>query len=187
MSFETTRGEPAEALALLSFWIEAGPAKWFDKSEHFDAACGRYAAAWEEARGGAFDHWAETAAGTLALLILLDQIPRNVFRGEARQFATDAKALTLARHAVRQGFDVTQPWPMRNFFYLPFQHAEDMSAQDEGLDIYRRSGDQNAYYFALVHADAVRRFGRFPHRNEVLGRETTAAEAAYLATGGFGA
>ena len=84
------------------------------------------------------------------------------------------------------GHDRAFPWPARSFFYLPFEHAEDMGAQEEGLDLYRQ-GPQDSYYWALVHADAIRRFGRFPHRNLVLGRETTAEEAAYLASGGFGA
>ena len=186
MAEVATNAEDPAALALLAFWIEAGPEKWFARSDGFDTACGEYAASWERAADGAFDRWAATAAGCLALIILLDQIPRNVFRDDGRQFAADAKALELARHAVAMGFDKTQPWPLRNFFYLPFQHAEDMAAQDEGLDIYRQGATQDAYFYALVHADVIRRFGRFPHRNTALGRETTEAERAYLATGGFG-
>ena len=187
MTEQSRCGEDAAALGLLAFWIEAGPDKWFNRSDAFDDACGGYVAMWEKARDGAFDGWAATAVGALALTILLDQIPRNVFRGEARQFESDAKALATARAAVAAGFDRTQPWPMRNFYYLPFQHAEDMAAQDEGLDLYRQGADQNSYFYALVHADAIRRFGRFPHRNAMLGRQTTEAERAYLATGGFGA
>ncbi|RAI03173.1 DUF924 domain-containing protein [Acuticoccus sediminis] len=184
---EATNSEDQAALGLLRFWIDAGPERWFDRSDPFDTSCGDYLAMWEKAREGAFDAWTATAAGSLALIILLDQIPRNVFRGDPRQFAADGKALAVARRAVAKGHDRTQTWPMRNFFYLPFQHAEDVAAQEEGLDLYRHGAPQDIYYYALVHADAIRRFGRFPHRNAVLGRETTEAEKAYLASGGFGA
>lgn len=187
MAIGVTGAEDGRALALLAFWIDAGPARWFARSDEFDTACCDYIALWEEARAGALDGWMATAAGSLARIILLDQIPRNAFRGEARQFATDALALAAARAAVTAGYDRTQPWPARNFYYLPFQHAEDMTAQDEGLDLYRPSADQETYYYALVHADVIRRFGRFPHRNALLGRETTEAERHYLDTGGFGA
>jgi len=182
-----TTFEDSDALALLDFWLGAGPARWFARSDAFDAACARFVPLWERARDGALAHWSRTASGSLALLVLLDQIPRNVFRGTRRQFETDPAALAEADRAVEAGHDRAYPMPIRNFFYLPYQHAEDMAAQDRGLDLYRRAGDQEAYYWALVHADAIRRFGRFPHRNALLGRETTEAEGAYLASGGFGA
>jgi len=184
---EVKNAEPAEALAVLDFWLGAGPSRWFAGDETFDAKCRDHLALWERAATGACDHWAATAAGSLALIILLDQIPRNTFRGSPRQFETDAKALATAELAVAAGHDLTQPAATRLFYYLPFEHAEDMAAQDRGLDLMRPLGDQQNYYWALVHADAIRRFGRFPHRNKVLGRETTAAEKAYLDTGGFGA
>lgn len=179
--------EDDEALALLDFWLPAGPARWFARSDEFDAACGRWLPAWERARGGGCEGWGRTAAGTLALLVLLDQIPRNALRGKPEQFATDAMALAVADRAVAAGYDRSHPMPVKNFFYLPYQHAEDMAAQERGLDLYRKVGDKDSYYWALVHADAIRRFGRFPHRNALLGRKTTEAERAYLETGGFGA
>lgn len=184
---EVKSAEVPEALELLAFWLEAGHARWFDGGEEFDTACGRYRALWERAATGACDHWAQTAAGSLALIVLLDQIPRNVMRGSARQFETDARALAAAEAAVRAGYDKAQPVGARMLFYLPFEHAENMAAQERGLDLMRVLGDQDAYYWALVHADAIRRFGRFPHRNAMLGRQTTPAEKAYLETGGFGA
>ncbi|GAB5374033.1 MAG: DUF924 family protein [Acuticoccus sp.] len=184
---EVKNAEPAEALDLLAFWLEAGPAMWFAGGDAFDGACAAYGDLWARGAAGECDGWAATAAGSLALIILLDQIPRNIFRGTPRQFQTDAKALAVAEAAVVAGFDRTQPIATRLFFYLPFEHAEDLAAQERGLDLLRPLGHQDHYYWALVHADAIRRFGRFPHRNAVLGRQSTEAERAYLATGGFGA
>jgi uncharacterized protein (DUF924 family) len=177
--------EDEEALALLAFWLPAGPGRWFAPSAEFDADCARWVPRWERARGGGCAGWGRSAAGSLALLILLDQIPRNAFRGRPEQYATDEAALAEADRAVAAGHDRAYPMPLRNFFYLPYQHAEDMAAQERGLDLYRAAGDREAYYWALLHADAIRRFGRFPHRNALLGRETTEAEKAYLETGGF--
>ncbi|MEM8663126.1 MAG: DUF924 family protein [Pseudomonadota bacterium] len=179
--------ENDEALSLLDFWIGAGPKAWFMQDDAFDTRCAGYRDLWEKARAGACDDWAQTAAGALALTILLDQIPRNVLRGSAEQFATDAKAVTVADAAVAAGFDRAFMMPLRFFFYLPYEHAEDNALQDRCLDLVRPLNDQEFYYWALVHADAIRRFGRFPHRNKMLGRETTPAEQAYLDSGGFGA
>ena len=179
--------EDHEALALLDFWLSAGPRRWFERSDAFDAECAAWRATWERARNGACDHWGTTAAGSLALIILLDQIPRNILRGDRTQFATDPMALAQADRAVAAGHDRAYPMPLKNFFYLPYQHAEDRAAQERGLDLYRAAGERDAYYWALVHADAIRRFGRFPHRNGLLDRETTAVERAYLESGGFGA
>lgn len=178
--------EDPEALALCRFWLEAGPARWFDASDAFDGACRDWLPLWERARGGACDHWQTTAAGSFALIILLDQIPRNVLRGSAEQFATDPQALAAAERAVSAQHDRAYTMPARNFIYLPYQHSEDLAVQERGLDLYRSAGNRESYYYALVHADAIRRFGRFPHRNALLGRETTEAEAAYLQSGGFG-
>lgn len=178
--------ETTEALDLLSFWLGAGPARWFMRDEGFDDACRTYEALWQRAAAGECDGWAATAAGSLALIILTDQIPRNIFRGAPKQFETDGKAVAVADAAVRAGHDRTQPIATRLFYYLPFEHAEDVLLQERCLDLVRPLGNQDHYYWALVHADAIRRFGRFPHRNAMLGRETTEAERAYLETGGFG-
>lgn len=181
-----TNTENPDALKLLDFWLGAGPPRWYAKSDDFDAACAKWAPLLERARDGACDGWMATAAGSLALTILLDQIPRNTFRGSARQFDSDAKAVSVAQTAVAGGHDKSTLLPVRLFYYLPFEHAEDVALQEKALDLIRPLKNQDAYYWALVHADAIRRFGRFPHRNAVLGRETTEAERAYLQSGGFG-
>ncbi|WP_018698776.1 DUF924 family protein [Amorphus coralli] len=178
---------PSEALDLLDFWWKAGPAAWFSGGEAFDGKCERFRPLHERAARGELDDWAENPATALALLLLLDQFPRNLHRDSAQAFATDDKALALAGDAIARGFDRAYPMPAKGFFYLPFMHAEDLAAQERSLDLYRVAGDQDTYYFALVHYDAVRRFGRFPHRNTVLGRTTTEAEQDYLDTGGFAA
>lgn len=177
--------EDGRALGIAEFWLAAGPDKWFARDAGFDAACRTFLPDRERAAAGGLAHWVETAAGSFALVVLLDQIPRNALRGTPEQFSTDAVALAAAQAAIEAGHDRAFPWPARNFIYLPFQHAEDMAAQERGLGLYRGSGQQEFYYYALVHADAIRRFGRFPHRNAILGRVTTAAEQDYLDTGGF--
>lgn len=183
----TSSGKP-ETIEILDFWWTAGPAKWFVRDDGFDAKIREtFAPLVEQAREGALDDWAQTPHGALALLILLDQFPRNLFRGDALAFASDERARRVARAAVDAGFDRTFPKEARPFFYLPFEHSEDMSDQERSVDLFRRHGDQEAYLYALIHLDVIRRFGRFPHRNSALGRETTAAEAAYLEDGGFSA
>lgn len=173
---------------VLEFWWEAGPAKWFAGGEAFDTLCReRFGEAIEAAKAGAFDSWLETADGCLALLLLLDQMSRNVFRGSAEAFAADPKALSIAEHALEKGFDRAFPKDARGFFYMPFEHAEDIAHQERSVDLMRRLGDKELYHYALIHMDVIRRFGRFPHRNDVLGRKTTAAEQAYLDDNGFSA
>lgn len=183
----TSTHETAEALDFLEFWLEAGPDKWFDGGAEFDEECRAYEPFWEAAAQGQYDHWADTASGMLALIILLDQIPRNLFRESAKQFSTDEKAIVLARTALDKGYDKSQMMPVRNFYYLPFMHSEDLADQRLCCDLLRPTGSMQNYYFALVHMDAIARFGRFPHRNAILNRETTAEEQRYLDTGGFGA
>lgn len=177
--------EAPRALEVLAFWWAAGPGAWFSVDEAFDEACRGWMGLAEEAAAGALDAWQETAAGTLALLILLDQIPRNAFRGTPRAFATDARALAVAEAAIARGCDKGWPMPMKNFFYLPLMHAEDLAVQDRAIDLYRAAGDREALLYAYMHHEAIRRFGRFPHRNPILGRETTPAERAFLDAGGF--
>jgi uncharacterized protein (DUF924 family) len=176
-----------DALEVLEFWWQAGPEKWFAGGEAFDDACRRFHHFIEAAAEGRLDAWAETPHAALALVIVTDQFPRNIFRGTERAFATDAKALSVATAAVERGFDRAFPVMARKFFYLPFMHVEDLTTQERGLDLYRALGDQDGYYYMLIHFDVIRRFGRFPHRNGILGRQTTPEEAAYLASGGFSA
>ena len=123
--------------------------------------------------------------GALALLILLDQFPRNMFRGAARAFATDPLARAIAAGALLKGFDAQVPPEMRGFFYLPFMHSEDLADQERCVALYQAAGDADGLKWAQEHADIIRRFGRFPHRNAVLGRASTPEEQAFLDSGGF--
>ena len=174
------------ALAVLSFWWAAGPACWFTADPAFDEKVrGALGSLHEEAAAGRLDHWAGTPHGALALILLMDQVPRNIFRGTPRAFATDARALALAEAALAAGHPDAFPQEARTFFYLPFEHAEDMAAQTRSVDLFRMLGDRETYFYALVHMDAIRRFGRFPHRNAILGRPSTPEEEAWLASGGF--
>lgn len=176
------------SLDVLDFWWQAGAGKWFASDEKFDRDCReRFLPAIEEAFSDDLDPWMETADGSLALLLLLDQMPRNVFRGTADAFKGDSKALRVAKHALSRGFDRAFPKAARGFFYLPFEHSEDMAHQERSVDLFRALGDTELYHYALIHMDVIRRFGRFPHRNILLGRDTTPKEQAYLDDGGFSA
>jgi uncharacterized protein (DUF924 family) len=174
---------PAE---VLQFWREAGPDAWFTKNPDFDARCrGRFLGAYETAAAGDLSAWEQTAEGALALLILLDQMPRNMFRGDPRTWATDPLALAIAERALAKGFDREVPRDVQQFFYLPFMHAEDLAAQERSLAIYEARGDAENLKFAHHHHDIIARFGRFPHRNEVLGRDSTPEELAFLEEDAF--
>ena len=178
---------PKDARHFLAFWSDAGPENWFAGTEAFDKACGQYEPLWERARTGKCEDWTKTADGALALVILIDQIPRNLFRTSAKQFSTDELAMRVARKAIYDGFDTHYEFPLRSFFYVPFMHSEDLSDQRYCCDLFRPTPAKDNYFFALIHMDAIARFGRFPHRNKVLGRETSPEEKRYLETGGFGA
>lgn len=174
------------AAEIVRFWREAGPDKWFEKDEAFDAEiCERFLATYEAAAAGQLPDWETTPDGAYALLLLLDQFPRNMFRGSPRAFATDALAVAIADRAVAKGFDALYPNPERRFFYLPFEHAEDLMHQDRCVALSEASGDEDSTKWAIAHRDVIRDFGRFPHRNHILGRETTEAERAFLKEGGF--
>lgn len=167
------------------FWRDAGPARWFAKDDAFDAAFkSRFEPAHEAAARGALDAWVDTAEGALALLVLLDQFPRNSYRNTARMFATDPQALTVAAAAIAAGLDQQTDSELRPFFYLPFMHSEVLADQERSVAL-NRALDANTQHFAQVHLDIVARFGRFPHRNQMLGRPSTAEEEAFLAEGGF--
>jgi uncharacterized protein (DUF924 family) len=170
---------------VLDFWREAGPSRWFRKDDAFDAEFRkRFARAHQAAMRGDFDFWAHSADGALALLILLDQFPRNAFRGSARMFESDAKARGVARAAIDAGFDNDFEPELRNFFYLPLMHSEDLADQDRAVELARGLGGE-PLRFALMHRGIIEKFGRFPHRNEMLGRTTTPEEQKFLADGGF--
>ncbi len=154
---------------------------WFRSTPEFDAAIvDRYADVHERAGGGAFDHFVESPADCLALIIVLDQFPRNIFRGSPRAFATDAKAREITRIALDRGHDVSLSVWHRIFMYLPFEHSEYLADQDRACALYEPLGEERSLQAALGHRDAIRRFGRFPHRNDVLGRTNTPDEDLYL-------
>jgi uncharacterized protein (DUF924 family) len=176
----------AAAADVIAFWFAAGPKKWFSKDAGFDAAIReKFLPTYEAAARGQLAGWETTAQGALALIIVLDQLPRNMFRGLPRAFATDALARAAAARAMAHGFDRQFAVPKRNFFYLPLMHSENLADQERCVGLFRTLGDAEALKYADLHADIVRRFGRFPHRNAILGRATTAAERAFLDSGGF--
>jgi uncharacterized protein (DUF924 family) len=171
---------------VLTFWTEAGPKAWFAKDDAFDAAIrSRFEGLHHAAARGELSAWEESPDGAMALLLLLDQFPRNMFRNSAHAFATDPLARAIARRAIGRGFDRTFPIDLRAFFYLPLEHSEEALDQAECVALFEATGDTDLVKWARLHADIISRFGRFPHRNACLGRETTEAEKAFLAGGGF--
>ena len=176
----------ASAEAVLAFWRTAGPDKWFEKDAAFDDDIrARFLETYNVAAAGKLSGWEETAEGALALLIVLDQFPRNMFRGDARTYAADPQARAVAERALARGFDQNMPLSDRQFFYLPFEHSEATADQERSCALVAATGDADLLKWAQLHADIIRRFGRFPHRNAVLGRATTAEEQAFLDGGGF--
>jgi uncharacterized protein (DUF924 family) len=169
---------------VLAFWREAGRERWFRKDDAFDIEFReRFLAAHEAAMRGELDDWTGDADGCAALLILLDQFPRNAFRGTARMFESDGKARAVARLAIAAGFDKAVA-DLAHFFYLPYLHSEDLRDQDLGVELTRKLGD-DPHRFAVIHREIIEKFGRFPHRNPLLGRETTPQEQRFLDEGGF--
>lgn len=182
----TTTTLPPEARAVLDFWREAGAqGRWFAKDEAFDRRFhDRFLALHLAAARRELDGWAASAEGALALLILLDQFPRNAFRGSAHMYATDPLARHFARQAQAAGHPARVEPDLRLFFCLPFAHSEDLQDQALSVELNRALGPE-ALRHAEGHRDIVRRFGRFPHRNAMLARDTTPEEAAFLRDGGF--
>ena len=176
----------ASAAEIVAFWGAAGYDKWFGKFPEFDDDIRRhFLPTYEAAASGKFAAWEQSAEGALALLILLDQFPRNMFRGEARAFATDPLAMAITAQSLIRGFDAQVPPELRGFFYVPFEHSENLADQERGVALYKAAGDAEGLKWAELHADIIRRFGRFPHRNPALGRTTTPEEQAFLDAGGF--
>lgn len=171
---------------VLTFWREAGPDRWYKKDSEFDEMIRRrFLETYEAAAASQLAEWEATAESALALAVVLDQFPRNMFRGDARAFAADPLARAVAERAIARGFDLQTALPDRQFFYLPFEHSERLADQERGVDLFRAAGDAELLKWAELHADIVRRFGRFPHRNALLGRTTTPEEQAFLDEGGF--
>jgi uncharacterized protein (DUF924 family) len=171
---------------VLDFWCAAGPDRWWYKDDAFDTEIrDRFTDVWNAARSGQLSAWQATDNGTLALIIVLDQFPRNMFRNDARAFATDAMAREVASRAIAEGRDHRIEALLRVFIYIPFMHSENLADQERCVALLHQSGDEENLRFAELHADIIRKFGRFPHRNPVLGRDTNPEEAAFLESGGF--
>jgi uncharacterized protein (DUF924 family) len=172
------------------FWTDAGPKAWFAKDAAFDEAIrARFEALHHRAARRELDLWADQPEGALALLLLLDQFPRNLYRGSAHAFATDPLARQVADRAIAAGHDLAQPPDLQLFFYLPFEHSEHPADQARSVALIKahaaRTGDADLLKWARVHADIIARFGRFPHRNRELGRTDTEEEIEFLRNGGF--
>jgi uncharacterized protein (DUF924 family) len=193
------REDAAPFAAVLAFWFAppGDPAhgtfekRWFDKDDAFDAECRKhFAPAVEAAIAGRYDDEATDARAVLALVILLDQFPRNLYRGTPHAFAGDARARLHADRAIAAGWDQVLAPVERNFLYLPFEHSETLADQERSVVLFaalpEASWRAEVVGYAEAHRDVIRRFGRFPHRNQALSRASTAEEAAYLATAGSG-
>ena len=184
---------PSSAGGILDFWFgredEPGYGEfrnvWFQKDEDFDREVQtRFREDHERAANGDLDGWREEAQSALALVILLDQFPRNIFRGDAQTHATDAKAQEVSEHAIERALDRELPAFQRMFLYMPFMHSESIEAQRRSVELFQRLRDEpggpDVVSYAIGHRDIVERFGRFPHRNDILGRQTTPEEAEFL-------
>lgn len=171
---------------ILGFWREAGPSKWFARNPGFDEAIRlKFEPTHHAAARGEYDRWLETPDGALALVIVLDQFPRNLYRNSGHAFATDGKARAAAKAAVARGWHRDVDPALASFFLLPFEHSEDVVDQNEGLRLAEELGDPEFLKWMTIHRDIIVRFGRFPHRNPMLGRLTTPEEQAFLDEGGF--
>jgi uncharacterized protein (DUF924 family) len=167
---------------VLDFWF-ADHAKplWFEKDPAFDASIReRFAGLIEAGGAGALDDWLETPEGALALVLLLDQFPRNIHRGRPLAFAYDAKAREVAKAALARGHDRALPEDRRFFFYLPLEHSEDLADQERSVALFEALGDPQMIDYAVRHREIIARFGRFPHRNAILGRPATPEEEVFL-------
>jgi uncharacterized protein (DUF924 family) len=177
-------GDTPTPADILTFWRDAGRDRWYEKDDAFDAEVrSRYLDLWRKAAAGELSSWEANDDGALALTIVLDQFPRNIFRGDARAFSSDAKAREVAGRAIARGTDTRIDPALLEFLYVPFMHSESLADQLRCVELFRNSPDNVKY--ATQHADIIRRFGRFPHRNLVLGRTTTPEEQAFLDAGGF--
>lgn len=170
---------------LIAFWFaDTTKPRWYDSNDAFDHLCKqRFGEAATRAAEGDLHAWEESEDGALALVLLLDQIPRNIHRGTRRAFAGDRLAVAVAQRAIERGFDQRLDHEKRAFLYLPFMHSEVLAEQERSIALVEALGNEMALHYAKEHADIIRQFGRFPHRNAILGRQTTAEETAFLAAG----
>ena len=167
---------------IIDFWFsEEVKLRWFNSTPQFDDQLRqRYEKTWGLARCGTYDHWEQEADGAVALVIILDQFPLNMFRQDARQYSTEAHARRIAAGAIEQGLDQSMPDSHKAFLYLPFMHSESIEDQQRSVELYENAGLSDNLKYARHHCDIVQRFGRFPHRNEALGRDSTPEEIEYL-------
>jgi uncharacterized protein (DUF924 family) len=180
---ETSNVAPA---GILAFWREAGRDAWYKRNDAFDAEVRRrYLSVWEQAAAGRLASWEASDDGALALVIVLDQFPRNIFRGTPEAFASDALAREVARRAIARGADSRIDPILLEFLYMPFMHSEHLPDQLHCVALLANTDNAENLKYAREHADIIQRFGRFPHRNGLLGRDTTAEEQAFLDGGGF--
>jgi uncharacterized protein (DUF924 family) len=178
-----------QARALLTFWfVETSPRQWFAKDPAFDAlVTARFSSLSRAAIDGALSPWQDAPESALALVLLLDQVPRQIWRDSALAFAGDPQALALALDALERGWIDAEPERARRQFWLmPLMHAEDLAVQDQSLPLFEQFSDPRTTDFARRHREVIARFGRFPHRNRALGRESSAEELAFLQTPGSG-
>ena len=179
----------SDPIEVLEFWLgEVGPEGWYAGGEALDDECrARFLDLWQAAHEGGLEHWVDGTVGTLAYLVICDQLARNMHRGTDLAFATDARALAAARQAVEAGWDMGAPEPERQFFYMPFEHSEDPADQELAVRLLteRMASDPDMALHARAHQAIIARFGRFPFRNAALGRDTTPAEAEFMAAGGY--
>jgi uncharacterized protein (DUF924 family) len=178
-----TAARPEE---IFLFWKDAGPEKWFKADPAFDEQIrARFLETYEAGMRGELEHWERSTYGAFALVILLDQFPRNMFRGTPEAFVSDEKAKQISERAIAAGRDKAVDPEVKAFFYMPFMHSEKLADQDRCLALMQEGGKQENVKYAEIHRDAIARFGRFPHRNGILGRKSTPEEMAYLKGGGF--
>ena len=167
---------------LIDFWFSDEASQyWFKSTDAFDQLLvDSHADTWQRAKQGELDNWQRTATGSLALVIVLDQLPLNMFRGTAKSFSTEAQSRAVARSAIEKAYDQELPANQKSFMYMPFMHSEDLNDQAIGVELFSQPGLESNLRFAKHHYDLVERFGRFPHRNKILGRESSEAEKDFL-------
>jgi uncharacterized protein (DUF924 family) len=171
---------------ILAFWRDAGRERWYERDDAFDAEVrSRFLELWRKAAAGGLSSWETTEDGALALVIVLDQFPRNMFRNDIRAYSSDGLARAVADRAIARGADMGVEPGLLEFLYMPLMHSEQLADQQRCVELFRKAGNTDNLQYAERHAEIIRRFGRFPHRNPVLGRATTLPERAFLDGGGF--
>ena len=175
-----------KASEIIKFWQEAGPEKWFVSDPAFDTQIqALYAEAPEQALCGAYDKWLDEPEKSLALILILDQFPRNLYRKNAKAYLFDEAAKAKAGIAISKGCDQAFTLPLKRFFYLPYMHSENKEDQLYCIELCEKANDPDGVKYGQIHLDVIEKFNRFPHRNEALGRQSTPEELVFLEQGGF--